>query len=164
VVECKDRLEGYLREKQVPFEVRHHPRAITAQEVAASEHVPGKMLAKTVMVLADGRMVMLALPAPYQVDMERASTALGADEVRLAQEEEFEGTFPDCEVGAMPPFGNLYEVPVYVEAALAEDETIVFRAGTHTDTMSVRYADFERLAEPTVAEFGARGPDYFQAR
>jgi Ala-tRNA(Pro) deacylase len=153
-VDCKDRLEAYLREKQVPFEIRHHPRAITAQEVAASEHVPGKMLAKTVMVLADGRMVMLALPAPYQVDMDKAGKALGV-EVRLAHEEEFENTFSDCEVGAMPPFGNLYEVPVYVEAALAEDETIVFRAGTHTDTMSVSYADFERLVEPTIAEFAA---------
>ncbi len=157
-MDCKDRLEAYLREKQVPFEVRHHPRAVTAQEVAASEHVPGKMLAKTVMVLADSKMVMLALPAPYQVDMDKASTALGVGEVRLAQEEEFEDTFSDCEVGAMPPFGNLYKVPVYVEEALAEDETIVFRAGTHTDTMSVRYADFERLVEPTIAEFGARGP------
>jgi Ala-tRNA(Pro) deacylase len=153
-VDCKDRLEAYLREKQVPFEVRHHPRAITAQEVAASEHVPGKMLAKTVMVLADGKMVMLALPAPYQVDVDKAGKVLGG-EVRLAHEEEFENTFPDCEVGAMPPFGNLYEVPVYVEAALAEDETIVFRAGTHTDTMSISYADFERLVEPTIAEFAA---------
>jgi Ala-tRNA(Pro) deacylase len=153
-VDCKDRLEAYLREKQVPFEVRHHPRAITAQEVAASEHVPGKMLAKTVMVLADGKMVMLALPAPYQVDMDKAGKVLGV-EVRLAHEEEFENTFPDCEVGAMPPFGNLYEVPVYVEVALAEDETIVFRAGTHTDTMSVSYADFEKLVEPTIAEFAA---------
>ena len=153
-MDCKDRLEAYLREKQVPFDVRHHPRAITAQEVAASEHVPGKMLAKTVMVLADGKMVMLALPAPYQVDMDKAGKVLGV-EVRLAHEEEFENTFPDCEVGAMPPFGNLYEVPVYVEAALAEDETIVFRAGTHTDTMSVSYADFENLVEPTIAEFAA---------
>jgi Ala-tRNA(Pro) deacylase len=153
-VNCKDRLEAYLREKQVPFDVRHHPRAITAQEVAASEHVPGKMLAKTVMVLADGKMVMLALPAPYQVDMDKAGKVLGV-EVRLAHEEEFENTFPDCEVGAMPPFGNLYEVPVYVEAALAEDETIVFRAGTHTDTMSLSYADFERLVEPTISEFAA---------
>ena len=153
-MDCKDRLEAYLRVKQVPFEVRHHPRAITAQEVAASEHVPGKMLAKTVMVLADGKMVMLALPATYQVDVDKAGKVLGA-EVRLAHEEEFENTFPDCEVGAMPPFGNLYEVPVYVEAALAEDETIVFRAGTHTDTMSVSYADFERLVEPTIAEFAA---------
>jgi Ala-tRNA(Pro) deacylase len=124
--------------------------------VAASEHVPGRMLAKTVMVLADGEMVMLALPAPYQVDLEMAAAALGVDETRLAEEEEFEDSFPDCEVGAMPPFGNLYGVPVYVERTLAEDETIVFRSGTHTETMSVSYADFERLVEPTVAQFALR--------
>jgi Ala-tRNA(Pro) deacylase len=155
-VECKDRLEGYLRENRVPFEAQHHPRAVSAQEVAASEHVPGKMLVKTVMVLAGGKLTMLALPATYQVDLEKAAAALGAGEVRLAEEEEFEGSFPDCEVGAMPPFGNLYGVPVYAEEALAEDETIVFRAGTHTDTMSVKYADFERLVEPTVCEFARR--------
>jgi Ala-tRNA(Pro) deacylase len=155
-VECRDRLENYLRENQVRFEEHHHPRAVSAQEVAASEHVPGRMLAKTVMVLADGEMVMLALPAPYQVDLEKAAAALGVDEVRLAEEEEFEDSFPDCEVGAMPPFGNLYGVPVYVEKTLAEDETIVFRSGTHTETMSVSYSDFERLVEPTVAQFARR--------
>jgi Ala-tRNA(Pro) deacylase len=155
-VECRDRLENYLRENQVRFEEHHHPRAVTAQEVVASEHVPGRMLAKTVMVLADGEMVMLALPAPYQVDLEKAAAALGVDEAHLAQEEEFEDSFPDCEVGAMPPFGNLYGVPVYVEKTLAEDETMVFRSGTHTETMSVTYSDFERLVEPTVAVFALR--------
>ena len=155
-MECRDRLENYLRENQVPFEEQHHPRAVTSQEVAASEHVPGRMLAKTVMVLADGEMVMLALPVPYQVDLEKAAAALGVDEVPLAEEEEFEDTFSDCEVGAMPPFGNLYGVPVYVEKTLAEDETIVFRSGTHTETMSVSYSDFERLVEPTVAQFALR--------
>lgn len=155
-MECRDRLENYLRENQVRFEEHHHPRAVSAQEVAASEHVPGRMLAKTVMVLADGEMVMLALPAPYQVDLEKAAAALGVDEARLAEEEEFEDSFPDCEVGAMPPFGNLYGVPVYVEKTLAEDETIVFRSGTHTETMSVSYSDFERLVEPTVAQFALR--------
>jgi Ala-tRNA(Pro) deacylase len=152
-VECRDRLENYLRENRVPFGEQHHPRAVTAQEVAASEHVPGRMLAKTVMVLSDGETAMLALPAPYQVDFEKAAAALGVKEARLAEEEEFADTFPDCEVGAMPPFGNLYGVPVYVEKTLAEDETIVFRSGTHTKTMSVNYSDFERLVEPTVAEF-----------
>ena len=155
-MECRDRLENYLRENQVPFEEQHRPRAVTAQEVAASEHVPGRMLAKTVMVLADGEMVMLALPAPYQVDLEKAGAALAVDEARLAEEEEFEDTFSDCEVGAMPPFGNLYGVPVYVEKTLAEDETIVLRSGTHTETMSVSYSDFERLMEPTVAQFALR--------
>lgn len=157
MLDCKDKLENYLRENAVSFEVQHHPRAVAAQEVAATEHVPGKMLAKTVMVLADEKMVMLALPAPYQVNLEKAGEVLGAEEVRLAEEEEFEGTFPDCELGAMPPFGNLYGLPVYVEEALVEDETIFFRAGTHTDTMSVGYADFERLVEPTVAGFARRG-------
>jgi Ala-tRNA(Pro) deacylase len=156
MLDCKDKLEDYLRENAVAFEVQHHPRAVTAQEVAATEHVPGKMLAKTVMVLADEQMVMLALPAPYQVNLEKAGAVLGAGEVRLAEEEEFEGSFPDCELGAMPPFGNLYGLPVYVEETLVEDETIFFRAGTHTDTMSVGYADFERLVEPTVAEFAYR--------
>jgi Ala-tRNA(Pro) deacylase len=155
-VECRDRLENYLRENQVRFEEHHHPRAVSAQEVAASEHIPGRMLAKTVMVLADREMVMLALPAPYQVDLEKAAAALGVHEARLAEEEEFEDSFPDCEVGAMPPFGNLYGVPVYVEKTLAEDETIVFRSGTHTETMSVSYSDFERLVEPTVAQFALR--------
>ena len=153
---CRERLEAYLRENGVPFEMQHHPRAITAQEVAAAEHVPGKMLAKVVMVSADGEMAMLSLPAPYHVDLEKAAKMLGAQEARLAEEEEFEGAFPDCEVGAMPPFGNLYGLPVYVEEALAEDETIFFRAGTHTDAMSVGYADFERLVEPTVGRFARR--------
>ena len=155
-MECRDRLENYLRNNRVPFEEQHHPRVVSAQEVAASEHVPGRMLAKTVMVLSDGEIAMLALPAPYQVDLEKAAAALGVDEVRLAEEEEFADTFSDCEVGAMPPFGNLYGVPVYVEKTLAEDETIVFRSGTHTETMSVSYSDFERLVEPTVAQFALR--------
>jgi len=151
---CKRRLEDYLRENAIPYQTHHHARAITAQEVAATEHVPGMMFAKTVMVTLDGgEMAMFALPAPYHVNPKKAAEALGVKEARLAEEERFAQTFPDCEVGAMPPFGNLYGVPVYVDRALAEDETIVFRAGTHTDTMSVRYADFERLVAPTVAEF-----------
>ena len=155
-MECRDRLENYLRENQVPFEEQHHPRAVSAQEVAASDHVPGRMLSKTVMVLADGEIAMLVLPAPYQEDLEKAEEARREAERALESEEEFEDSFPDCEVGAMPPFGNLYGVPVYVEKTLAEDETIVFRSGTHTQTMSVSYSDFERLVEPTVAQFALR--------
>jgi Ala-tRNA(Pro) deacylase len=151
---CKERLEAYLREKGVPYQNQHHARAISAQEVAATEHVPGRMFAKTVMILPDNEenMVMLVLPAPYHVNPLKASAALGVSEVQLADEERFADAFPDCEVGAMPPFGNLYEVPVYVHRALGEDETIVFRSGTHTDTMSVSYADFEKLVRPTVAD------------
>jgi Ala-tRNA(Pro) deacylase len=150
---CKDRLESYLRDNQVSFETHHHPTAFTAQEVAASEHTPGRMVVKVVMVLADGELIMLAMPAPYQADLGKVGEALGATEVRLAHEDEFASAFPDCEVGAMPPFANLYDLPVYVDEALAEDETIVVQAGTHTDTMRLEYADFERLVEPRVVGF-----------
>lgn len=151
---CKERLEAYLRENNVQYQTQHHPTAYTAQEVAASEHLPGKMLVKVVMVLANGDMTVLALPAPQQVDLAKLRVVLGK-EVRLAREEEFSHVFPECEVGAMPPFGNLYNVPVYVEKSLTEDETIVFQAGTHADTMSIQYKDFERLVQPQVAEFAA---------
>lgn len=153
---CREKLEAYLRENRVPYQAQHHPVAFTAQEVAASEHIPGRLLAKVVMVSADGRMVMLAVPAPHRVDLARAATVLGAKDVRIAREAEFSGAFPDCEVGAMPPFGNLYGVPVYVDRSLAEDETILVQAGTHTDTVTLRYADFERLVKPTVAAFTHR--------
>jgi Ala-tRNA(Pro) deacylase len=153
---CKDRLETYLRTNQVPFQVQHHPLAYTAQELAASEHIPGKQVAKVVMVLADGKPAMLAVPATHRVDLAGAGAVLGATEVRLAQEAEFAAAFPDCEVGAMPPFGNLYDLPVYVDQALAEDETIVFAAGTHTDTINLAYADFARLVQPVVGSFAYR--------
>ncbi len=152
-MECKEELENYLRTNKVDFEVRHHPVAYTAQEIAAREHISGKMLAKVVMIIADGNLVMLSLPAPYRVDLDRAAAMLGAKEVRLAKEDEFAAAFPRCEVGAMPPLGNLYGLDVYVDNTLAEDECIVFQAGTHTDTISMKYADFARLARPKVADF-----------
>jgi Ala-tRNA(Pro) deacylase len=155
-MQCKDRLEAFLRDNAVQFQVQHHPLAYTAQEVAASEHIPGKMMTKVIMAYADGTLVMLALPAPRRVDVTKSAAALGAREVHLAREEEFAATFPDCQVGAMPPFGNLYNVPVYVDKALTDDDTIVFRAGTHTDTISLKYADFDRLVKPIVADL-ARG-------
>ena len=150
---CKDRLEAYLRAEQVPFQMQHHPLAYTAQEVAAAEHVPGKLVAKVVMVEADGRRVMLVLPATRRVDLARAARTLGARDARLATEAEFAATFPDCEVGAMPPFGTLYGVPVYVDQTLTEDEEIVCAAGTNTDSIRLRYADFARLVQPTVGAF-----------
>ena len=113
------------------------------------------MMAKTVVVFAGGDTVMLALPASHRVDVEKAAAALGAKEVRLAHEGELDAYFPDCEAGAMPPFGNLYDVPVWVDRSLAEDETIVFRAGTHTDTMTLKYDDYARLAKPQIADFAA---------
>ncbi len=160
---CRDRLEAYFQANGVAYQVQQHATAYTAQRVAESEHIPGKRLAKVVMVIANARPVMLVLPASYRVDLTKAGAALGDPNVRLAQENEFETVFPDCEVGAMPPFGNLYNVPVYVDRALAENEEIVFQAGTHTETMSIKYADFQRLAGPTVADF-AHHPQTATAR
>src|SRR5215469_3132497 len=150
---CQERLEEYFHSQHVPFQVQQHERSYTAQEVAASEHIPGKMVAKVVMVFADDRMVLLALPASHVVDFSWAKRALGAKHLRLASETEFAAAFPDCEVGTMPPFGNLYDLPVYVDRSLAEDETIVFPVGTHTETMSVRFPDFQRLVQPITSEF-----------
>ncbi len=154
---CQERIEGYLHEHQIPYQVQRHPRAFTAQEIAESEHISGKMVAKSVMLVTDGKKVMMALPASYQVDIARARAALGSEDARLARESEFAADFPDCQVGAMPPFGNLYNLPVYVDASLAEDDTIVFPVGTYTDTMSVRYADFERLVHPTKVDVARHG-------
>ena len=152
-MQCKERLEAYLREHQVPYQLQHHAQVFSAQKIAESEHIPGKMVAKTVIVLADNRKVSLVLPASYRVDLDKVRAALGAQEIRLAYEAEFAATFPDCEVGTMPPFGNLYGIQVYVEKRLSEEETMVFPVGSYTETMSLMYADFERLVHPTVVAF-----------
>ena len=152
---CKEKLEAHLRENAVPFEVHHHPPAYTAQRVAQAEHVSGRTVVKVVMALADGKMVMLAVPAPKHVSLTKVAEATGAKEVRLAHEDEFGAAFLDCEVGAMPPLGTLCGIPVYVDTELAQDETIIFNAGTHEDTVHMKYADFERLVKPFEASLVA---------
>jgi len=154
-MDCKSRLEKLLRENGIPYQMHHHPPAFTAQAVAESEHVSGKIVAKVVMVFRDGVMTMLALPANLRVNFAKAAEALGAKEVRLAHEDEFQAAFPDCDVGAMPPFGNLYGVDTFVDKSLASSGEIVFNAGTHEDTIHLKYADFERIVHPTVADFAA---------
>lgn len=152
-MKCRERMEQYLRENGVPFEVMAHSEAYTMQEVAAALHVPGKQVAKVVMVKANGKMIMLVIPSPYRLDFAKVRALLGAKKVSLAKEQDFADLFPDCAIGAMPPFGNLYDVPVYVDRALAEEPNIVFRVGTHRHTMKLAYADFARLAQPEVSEF-----------
>lgn len=147
------KLLDFLDEHQVKYVTIKHSRAYAAQEIAASAHIPGKELAKTVMVKRDGAMVMVVLPASYQIDFGLLEEVTGARKVELATETEFEGLFPQCETGAMPPFGNLYNMKVYVAEALAEDEHIAFNAGTHTELIQMAYADFERLVRPTVLRF-----------
>lgn len=160
---CKDKLAAYLRENHVWFEAQHHRAAYTAQEVAASEHVPGQQVAKVVIAIADDALVMVVLPANRRADLVKLRAALGARSLRLADEHDFARRFSDCELGTMPPFGNLYDLPVYVDRMLAEDETIVFQAGTHTDTMRIRYADYARLARPTIVDI-TRSPSLATAR
>jgi Ala-tRNA(Pro) deacylase len=151
-MDCKDRLQAYFREHNVSFETATHSEAYTAQEVAAALHVSGHQLAKVVMVWAGDELTMTVVPASGRVDLRRAAEVLGADKVRLASEAEFAGRFGDCRVGAMPPFGNLYDLPVVVDPALAEYDDIVFSAGTYTDSMKIAYDDFERLVQPEVGK------------
>ena len=149
------KLKRFLDENDVKYVSISHSQAFTAQEVAASAHVPGKELAKVVMVKLDGELAMAVLPAPSQVDLEALREVAGADAAELAGEEEFEERFPDCEVGAMPPFGNLWNLHVYADEELREDEEIAFDAGSHTELVRLSYEDFERLVEPTVADISA---------
>ena len=146
------RLKEFLDAEKVKYVVIQHSPAFTAQEIAASAHVSGKELAKTVMVRIDGKMAMAVLPASFKVDFDRLREAAGAERVELAGEAEFEDMFPGCEVGAMPPFGNLYDMEVYVSKRLAEDEEIAFNAGSHTELVRLAYADFARLVSPRVAK------------
>ncbi|MBM4042737.1 MAG: deacylase [Planctomycetes bacterium] len=130
-----------------------HSPAFTAPEIAASAHIPGKQLAKTVVVKLDGRMALAVLPAHVGVDFKALAALAGARKAELATEEEFADLFPECEVGAMPPFGNLFGMAVFAEEALAEDEEIAFNAGSHKELIKLSYADFARLVGPTVGPF-----------
>lgn len=147
------RLKDYLDEQKVQYEVLTHQEAFTAPEIAHVLHVSGKELAKVVMVRAGDRFVMTVLPSHWRVNFDRLKDVLGAAHVRLATEDEFKGLFPDCEIGTMPPFGNLYGLEVYVDQSLTDDEEIVFQAGTHLGAIKLRYQDFANLVHPKVAEF-----------
>ena len=152
-MDCKEKLEKYFHDNGVGFQAMTHPTAYTAQDVAAAQRVKGKQVAKVVIVLADATAVMLVMPASYRIDFAKLKMALNAKDARLAKEEEFSNLFPDCDTGAMPPFGTLYSVPVYVDRSLTEDPEIVFQAGSHRDTMKITYQDYARLAQPVVADF-----------
>ena len=147
------KLKDFLDSHGIKYVTIGHSRAYTAQEVAASSHIPGKELAKTVMVKVDGEMAMVVLPASRSVDFNLLKQTLGANNVELATEQEFQDMFPECEVGAMPPFGNLYGMKVYLSKSLKEDEQIAFNAGSHTELIKLAYRDFENLVKPEVVEF-----------
>lgn len=147
------KLQAYLDRHQIEYITIRHSLAYNAQRIAATTHIPGKEMAKTVIVKIDGRMAMAVLPASYLINLQWLKEATGANLVQLASEMEFKDRFPNCEVGAMPPFGNLFDMEVYVAESLAEDEEIFFNAGTHVELIRMAYSDFERLVEPVVLRF-----------
>jgi len=149
------KLREFLDNNNIKFVVISHSQAFRAQEVAASAHIPGKELAKTVVGKINGKMTMVVLPASYRIDFSLLKKVTGATNVELASEEEFKDLFPECDVGAMPPFGNLFGMEVLAAEALAEDEEIAFNAGTHKELVKMAYKDFEKLVRPKVMKFSA---------
>ncbi|MDP4172463.1 MAG: YbaK/EbsC family protein [Bacteroidota bacterium] len=147
------KLKEFLDKNKVKYVSIKHSPAFTAQEIAQSAHIPGRNLAKTVIVKIEGEFAMAVLPAKYLVDIDLLRDATGKENVELAGEKEFKNMFPDCEIGAMPPFGNLYKMPVYVAEALTKDKEIAFNAGSHTELIRLSFEDFERLVKPKVVQF-----------
>ena len=143
------RLKDFLDKEHVKYVTIGHSPAFTAQEIAALTHTPGKELAKTVIIKVDGELTMVVLPASEMVRLDHLRESLGTEFVELADEDEFKGAFPDCETGAMPPFGNLYGMSVFVSQALREDDEIAFNAGSHDELIRLPYAEYERLVHPT---------------
>lgn len=146
------KIADYLKDKAVQFEAHEHVPAYTAQEVAAEEHVSGDFLAKAVVVATDKGYAMCVLPASFKLDMDKVAKTLRAKTVRLADETEMVRLFPDTEVGAEPPFGNLYSMETLVDSHLAEDDEIVFQAGTHRDAIRMKYGDYAKLVSPKVID------------
>ena len=149
------KLKQFLDTSGVQYQPIAHKIAFTAQEVAAAEHVPGREHAKVAIVKVPSGFFMAVLPAPKKVDLAKFAAAVQQKEARLAAEDEFERMFPQCETGAMPPFGNLFGLPVIVDRTLEDDTNIAFQAGTHTESIRMKYLDFKRLARPQVADIAA---------
>jgi Ala-tRNA(Pro) deacylase len=149
-------VQEFLRKANVPYTVFQHRLAYTAQEDAEVTHIPGRDWAKTVICFADGEPIQAVVPADRDVNLEWLLALTGAETIRLAREDELDWLYPDCERGGMPPFGPLYRQRVFVDAALAAEENVVFNAGTHTDAVCMRYADFAAIAQPMVGCFGKR--------
>jgi Ala-tRNA(Pro) deacylase len=146
-------ISEFLDSQQVWYQYCTHSPAYTAQGLAHMQHVSGKEFAKVVMIMADHRMTMAVLPASHRIELDRLALLLDARTIRLATEEEFRDRFPDCELGAMPPFGNLYNLDVWVDTALQGHQNIVFNAGTHIETIQMSLSDFERLVSPKLGSF-----------
>ncbi|MBN2129532.1 MAG: YbaK/EbsC family protein [Sedimentisphaerales bacterium] len=147
------RVREFLDKERASYETLEHAPVFSSQGLAAIEHEPGKYVAKPVIVKADDRYIMCVLPAPRKVDLGRLKDQLDAASVTLADEDEIGKLFPDCELGAEPPFGNLYDLPTVMDQTLEQDDHIVFQAGTHGEALRLSMADYRRLVEPKVLEF-----------
>jgi len=154
-MEIPRRLIECLDENKVRYQVLQHPEAVSAQRIAQAEHVKGRHHAKVVIVKASDAHLMIVLPADHHIDLEKIEKATGKP-VSLDKEQEFKSLFPDCAIGAMPPFGNLYGLPTYVEEDLAEQDYIVFEAGTHTDAIKMSYGDYEKIVKPKVNDLAIK--------
>ncbi len=150
------KLRQFLDDNLVKYIVITHSKAYTSQGIAASAHISGNELAKTVMLKKDGELCMAVLPASRQVDLAVFAKLTGSRDASLASERDFRDRFPDCEVGAMPPFGNLYGLSVFVDTTLTRDKEIAFNAGSHLELVRLAYSDFERLVKPTIFDFATR--------
>ncbi|HTR39927.1 MAG TPA: YbaK/EbsC family protein [Bryobacteraceae bacterium] len=155
------KLKEFLDAQHIKYRTLVHPTAYTAQEIAALAHIRGQELAKTVIVKVDGTMAMAVVPASRQVDLPLLRRCAKATSVVLATEEEFHSQFPGCEIGAMPPFGNLYGMPVFADESLAEDQWIAFNAGTHTELIQIAYQDFARVVHPQTAVIAVQAAHSF---
>ncbi|MFL1454871.1 aminoacyl-tRNA deacylase [Marinobacter sp. GN3S48] len=147
------KLREFLDSNAVNYRTEAHEPTVDASRTAQAAHVRGREFAKTVIVKADGRLFMTVLPSTDRVHVDQLKQALGAKDLELADEDDINAAFPDCEVGAMPPFGNLYNMDVFVSEHLREDEHIVFNAGSHSEVMRMSYQDYDRLVHPQVLHF-----------
>jgi Ala-tRNA(Pro) deacylase len=147
------KLKTYLDKFDVPYLIITHSQAFTSQKIAAATHIPGKNMIKTVLLMINGQMAMAVLPASYQVDFDMVKDLTGEGNVRLANETEFKDMFPDCELGAMPPFGNLYNLEVFLAKSVTESEEIAFNAGNYSEIIQMSYNDFYRLVHPKIVKF-----------
>jgi len=146
-------LAEFLDSHHIKYTIISHSLAYTAQGIAALTHTPGEEMAKTVIVKMDDKLAMAVLPASCHVDLAMLRAETGAKTISLASETEFMDQFPGCETGAMPPFGNLYGMRVFVDKSLTKDEDIAFNAGSHRELVRLGYEDFERLVQPTIVRF-----------
>ncbi len=147
------RVTDFLDESGVSYEVTEHRPAFTAQQIAAEEHEPGKYVAKPVIIRADGQLMMCVLPAPNKADMGALKSQLGVQDVELVEEKEIADMFPDCELGAEPPFGNLYDMPTILDKTMQDDDHILFQAGTHEQGIRLSMKDYIYLVKPHVLDF-----------